>query len=87
MMTALQAGQPGNWGSIPGRVEIFIIYSVSRLALGLSQTPTQWVLLALSPEVKQWVHEADHSPLSGVEVMNVWSFTSTPACLHVLMLI
>jgi hypothetical protein len=78
MMTALPTGQPGNWDTIPGRVEIFVI-SVSRPALGLIQTAAQWVLVALSPAVKQQVLEADHSPLSSVEVVNVWSFTSTPA--------
>jgi hypothetical protein len=82
MMTALQTGQPGNWDSIPGRVEIFVI-SVSRCALGLIQAPAQWVLVALSPAVKQRMHEADQSPLSSVEVMNVWSYTYTPA--HVFM--
>jgi hypothetical protein len=73
MMTALLAGQPGSWDSVPGRVEICIFYTACRLALGLSHAPAQWVLLALSLGAKQRVHEADHSTLSSVEIMNVWS--------------
>jgi hypothetical protein len=83
-MTALQAGQPGDWDSVPGRVGIFVI-TVTRRVLGLIQASPQCVFVALSPGVKQQVQEADHSTLSNVEIMNVWSFTSTPVCLYVFM--
>jgi hypothetical protein len=33
---------------------------------------------ALSPEVKRLGREADHSSISGAEVKNAWSYTSTP---------
>jgi hypothetical protein len=33
---------------------------------------------ALSPKVKWFGHEADHSPPSNAEVKNVWNYTSTP---------
>jgi len=35
---------------------------MSRLALGLTISAVQWVQGALSPDVKQPVHEAYHSP-------------------------
>jgi hypothetical protein len=42
---------------------IFLLITVSKLALGPTQPPIQWVLEALSLGVKQPGHEADHSPL------------------------
>jgi hypothetical protein len=44
-------------GSTPKMDREFL---VPTLALGLTQTPTQWVLGALSLRVKQLGHEADH---------------------------
>jgi len=32
--------------------------------------------------VKQLGHEADHSPPSSTDVNNIWSYTTTPLCLH-----
>jgi hypothetical protein len=48
------------------------------MALELTQPPIQWASGALSLGVKRQVHEADHSPPSGAEVKNAWSYTSTP---------
>jgi hypothetical protein len=45
---------------------------------GLYQTPIQWILGALSPEVKRPGREADHSPPSSAQVKNAWNYTSTP---------
>jgi len=42
------------------------------------QSSMQWILGAVSLGVKRLRHEADHSPLSSVEVKNLWSCTSTP---------
>jgi hypothetical protein len=57
---------------------IFLFTTTSRLALGPTQPPIQWVPEALSLGVKQPGHEADHSFPSSAEVKNVWSYTSTP---------
>jgi hypothetical protein len=34
------------------------------------------------PGVKGPEHKADHSPLSSVNIMNVWSFAFISSCLH-----
>jgi hypothetical protein len=57
---------------------IFLFTTASRSALRLTQPPVQWVPGALSLRIKRPGLEADHSPLSNVEVKNVWSYTSTP---------
>jgi hypothetical protein len=57
-------------GSIPGRGKIFLFCTASRLALGPIRPPTQWTLWTISPGVKLLQQEADHSPLSSVQVKN-----------------
>jgi len=57
---------------------IFHFITKSRLALGPTQPPVQWVPEALSLGVKQLGYEADHSPPSSSEVKNVWSYIATP---------
>jgi hypothetical protein len=47
---------------------IFLFTMVSRIALGPTHPPTQWIPGALSLEVKQLGHEADHSPPSSAKV-------------------
>jgi hypothetical protein len=59
-------------------VGIFLLTTESRLALGPTQLPIQWVPGTLSLGVKQWGHEAHHSTPSSAKVKNVWSYTSTP---------
>jgi hypothetical protein len=46
----------------PTGAGIFLFTTVSRLALGPTQPPIQWVPGALSLEVKRPGREADHSP-------------------------
>ena len=46
----------------PSVAAIFLNYEMSRLALGPTQPPIEWVLRALSPGVRQLGHEADHLP-------------------------
>jgi hypothetical protein len=57
---------------------IFLFTTVSRQALGPTQSPIQWVPGALSLLVKRPVRETGHSPPSSAEVKNAWSYTSTP---------
>jgi hypothetical protein len=47
---------------------IFLFTTASRMALGPTQPPIQWVPGALSLGVKRLGHEADHSPSSSAEV-------------------
>jgi hypothetical protein len=61
---------------------IFLFTTASRTALRSTQPPIQWVLGALSLEIKWPGREADHSPPSSAEVKNAWSYTSTPIRLH-----
>jgi len=51
---------------------------MSRLALGSTQPPIQWVTEAPSLGVKWLGHEADHSLPSSAKVKNVCSYTSLP---------
>jgi len=51
---------------------------MSRLVLGPTQLPIQWVPGALPLGVKLPDREADYPPPFSAEVMNVWSYTSTP---------
>jgi hypothetical protein len=55
-------------GSIPGNGKVFLFFIASRPALRPTQPPGQWVPGAVSVEVKQPWHEADHSTPSGAEV-------------------
>jgi pimeloyl-ACP methyl ester carboxylesterase len=55
-----------------------IFLSAFRPALGPTQSPTQWVVEAISLGVKRERREGDHLPPSSVETMNAWSYTSTP---------
>jgi hypothetical protein len=57
---------------------IFLFTTMSRMALGPTQPPIQWVTGALSLGIKQLGHEADHSPPSSAKIKNVWSYTCTP---------
>jgi hypothetical protein len=57
---------------------IFLFTTASRTALGHTQPLIQWVPGSLSLGVEWPGHEADHSPPSGAEVKNIWSYTSMP---------
>jgi hypothetical protein len=57
---------------------IFLFTTVSRMALGPTQHPIQWLPGALSLGIKQQGREADHSLPSSAEVKNTWSYTSAP---------
>jgi hypothetical protein len=55
-----------------------IFSTSSRLALGPTQPPLQWVPGAFSPGVKRPGHEADHSAPTNVEGKKMWIHTATP---------
>jgi hypothetical protein len=57
---------------------IFPFTTASRLTLGPTQPPIQWVPAALSMEVKRPQREANHPPPCSAEVNNAWSYTSAP---------
>jgi hypothetical protein len=63
--------------SSPGRVKNFLFSTSSRLVLGLTQPPLQWVLGALSPGVKEPWREVDYSPPTTAEIKNTWIYIST----------
>jgi hypothetical protein len=46
---------------------------------GAFQPPIQWVPGVLISGVKRPRREADHSPSSGAEVKNAWSYISAPS--------
>jgi hypothetical protein len=56
----------------------FLFTTASRLTLGPTHPPIQWVAGALSLGLKWSGHEADHSSPSNAQVKNVWTYTSTP---------
>jgi hypothetical protein len=56
----------------------FLFSTASRPTLGPNQRPIQWVLEALSLEIKRSGREADHSLPCSDDIKNVWSYTSTP---------
>jgi hypothetical protein len=65
--------------SSPSRVKNFFFSKSSRLALGSTQPPIQWVPGALSPVVKRQGREADHSLPTTAEFKKMWIYTSTPS--------
>jgi hypothetical protein len=62
---------------VPAGAGNFLFTTVSRLALGPTQTPIQWVKGAPSLGVKRPGRKAKHSPPSRAEVKNAWIYTST----------
>jgi len=61
--------------------ELLFSQKVSRPTLGLTQSAVGKGVFFL--EIKQLVHDVDHSPAPRDKVMNEWSYISTPAiCLH-----
>jgi hypothetical protein len=60
-----------------GGLRVFLFSTASRLALGPTQPPIQWILEALSPGPKRPGREGDHSRPSSAEVKNAWRYTST----------
>jgi hypothetical protein len=75
----IETGYGLDGGGIRVRVPVRSrIFSKSRLALGSTQPPIQWVPGSLSPGVKRPGREADHSPPASAEVKKMWICISTP---------
>jgi hypothetical protein len=67
--------------------QYFLFSKTSRLALGPTQPPIQWVPGVIYPRVKQQRREAGHSPPSSTEVKNGGVILPPPSiCLHGIML-
>jgi hypothetical protein len=49
---------------------ILFFVTTSRPAIGSTQSPVQWVPVALSMGIKQMVHEADHSYKNALHFTN-----------------
>jgi hypothetical protein len=63
--------------------KVQFLTTMSRLVVGPTHLPLQWILGVLFPELKQLGHKTDHSPPSTAKVKNAWSYISThPICLH-----
>jgi hypothetical protein len=80
----LLARRPRGRGSIPDGGKNFHFSMSSRLALGPTQPPIQWVPGALSPGVKRPGREADHLPPTSAEVKKTWVYTSSPPYIFML---
>jgi hypothetical protein len=63
-------------GLISGRD--FLFATGSRLAVGPTQSPIQWVSGAVSARLKWLGNEADTLSPSSAEVRNAWSYASIP---------
>jgi hypothetical protein len=70
-------------GSIPGRGKIFLFSIASRPVLRPTQPPIKWVPGAISLGVKRPGCEADHSPISLVEVE---LYLHSPICFYEIVL-
>jgi hypothetical protein len=61
-------GLDDRWFESQYGLEIFLFITASRLVLGPTQPPIQWVQLSLSLVVKRPGRDADHSPPTSAEV-------------------
>jgi len=61
----------------PARAVNVSLHTVSRQAVGPTQSPIQGVTEAFSPGVKRPEREADNSLPSSVGFKNTWRYTST----------
>jgi hypothetical protein len=71
-VVGIATGRPRRRSSSPGRVKSFLFSKSSRPALRSTQPPIQWVAGALSPGVKRPGSEADHSPPTSQENVDLY---------------
>jgi hypothetical protein len=74
----LRDGRSRRRSSSPGGDKNFHFSMSSRLALGSTQPPIQWVLDALSLVLKRPGRESNYSPPASAEVKKTWVYASTP---------
>ena len=80
-VNTLQAWWTGVW--ILAEQQIYLFSKMSRLTMGSTLPPIQWVLGILYSGIKQLECKADHSPSPSVRFKNQYSCTSTsPICLY-----
>ena len=83
IMTRLQTGWPRNTGSSLGRRKInYCPIKTLGSVLGSTDSHTQRIPRALSPEVKRPDH--NHSPPSNIMIKSEWSYTYTTPCVFIL---
>jgi len=64
-------------------LQIFLFFSNMQIGSWVHTASCSIGTTALSLEIKQPKHEADHSPPSSVEVKNEWNYASAPPiCLY-----
>jgi hypothetical protein len=62
----------------PSRVKNFLTSTVSRPAVGPTESPIEWVPGPLSPGEKWQEREADHLRPTNAEVKKMWIYRSIP---------
>jgi len=68
-------------------MRFFLFATMFRLALGLTQSPIQWVPAHISLGIKQMERKADCSPTSTANVKNAWAIPLLPPlCRHSMVL-
>jgi hypothetical protein len=77
MVSRLQCGRLIYRSSIPGRGKRFFFFHSVLADSGTAMLFVRQELGASSPKVKRPECEADHSPISSVEIKTAWSYTST----------
>jgi hypothetical protein len=73
----LRAGRSRGQSSNPGSIKNCLFPTSSRLVLGATQPPIQWVS-ELSPGVKRPGREADYSPQTNADIKKTFICTTAP---------
>jgi hypothetical protein len=77
----LRVGLARDLSLSPKKENKFLLSTSSRIVLGPTQSPMQWVQGVIPPAVKRLKRESDHSPPASGEVKGIWiyKYTSTPS--------
>jgi len=78
LVTRLRSGRTGVW--FPAPVRVFC--PRHRVQAGSGAHPPSYIMgsggRVISPGIKFFVYEADHSQTSSAEIKNAWSYSCTP---------